>query len=154
MGTRAIVGISNKYHQNIKCVMVSYDGGFDNVGKILYQHYNNYEMAKQIVELGNLTSIAPNFGNTAKSCWEHINMPFDKQGIVSHMRDCSGWNDYPTDCSYETNKPRHYANFKELKNDYDSVRYFYIHDTIQWRTASYETNFRFVPLGRAIKILI
>ena len=111
MGTKSIIGISNKNHKNITFIMVSYDGYIHYVGRLLQKYYNNYEMAKRIVELGDLTSLAPNFENHAMSHNESLDLPFEQQGIISHLRDCVRWSDYPIICG-EYDKPKYHKNIK------------------------------------------
>ena len=59
--TRARVGIKSTSGK-IKSIYVHYDGGLSNVGADLKKYYKNIDKVKQLLNLGNLSSIGKEIG--------------------------------------------------------------------------------------------
>ena len=60
MGTRARIGV--KTSEGIKSIYLHYDGYPSHAGAILEEHYNDAEKVQQLIEMGDMSSLAPDIG--------------------------------------------------------------------------------------------
>lgn len=58
MSTRSGIGIRED-DGSISAIYCHFDGYLDHVGRILYEHYSSPERARQLINLGGLSSIGP-----------------------------------------------------------------------------------------------
>lgn len=67
MGTYATIGIMNEDDYSVTASQVKWDGGLWSVGKLLLQHYNTEEKARELVSLGNVDKVYPTIEETKAS---------------------------------------------------------------------------------------
>lgn len=70
MGTHALVAYKDKETGYVKSRYVHYDGYIRNgVGETIFKHYNTYELAKAVVELGDGSTIEKTLEESAKEAY-------------------------------------------------------------------------------------
>lgn len=62
MSTRSCIGIIDKETQEVTTIYVHFDGYPSGNGQILLDHYQDPEKVKQLIELGNLSSLGREIG--------------------------------------------------------------------------------------------
>lgn len=125
MATRSRIIIKN--NDEYKGIYCHFDGDIESVGVTLFKHYNNEEKVKQLIELGNISSI----GNDLESC-------------VAYSRD-RGENK-------EDNKAfiKHsfYDCYWHVRGE---IEFFYVFDNGQWFVATHK-DAKLKPLANFFEI--
>ncbi len=120
MSTRSLIGVHNKVDDTVDCVYCHFDGHVDHptgVGQMLRIHYNTLEKAKEVLELGDLSSLE----ETVDKCVAYHRDRGDD------IEDCKSRNirltEYHKDILYADNYDYLYL----LKEDTDDgyVKWFY-----------------------------
>ena len=57
MATNCTIGYIDKDSNEYKIIYVHYDGGFNHTGEILFEKYNSYKKAKDLVSLNHLQQV-------------------------------------------------------------------------------------------------
>jgi hypothetical protein len=129
MSTSSRIGIL-QLDGTIKSIYCHWDGYLDGVGKMLYEHYQDYDKIQSLIRLGNVSGIRENIApiNGTKHSFEH-----PQEGVViAYMRDRGTTND-------EAKISSTIFNFMLLcKNDGVNYVYLYLAETKTWKCASYE----------------
>ena len=134
MGTRSTIGV--KENGNYKLIYCHWDGYYDNNGMILHKHYQDIDKVKQLIELGDLSSLNKN-----------VEGGEEEDRCVSYIRDLGG--DIKCDCYQE-------ALEKDVNNylgDYWDREYLYIYDceTKTWMTNQHKHTDKLKPLYDTLK---
>ncbi len=67
MSTKSLIGVHNKVDNTVDCIYCHFDGYVDHsagVGQLLRIHYNTFEKAQTLLELGDISALA----ETIESC--------------------------------------------------------------------------------------
>lgn len=92
MSTRGHVAI--KEDGKYRYIYNHHDSYIDGLGITLYKHYNNIKKIKNLLELGDTSSIGSTPENSANSYKEHLNRSVEERGTVAFFRESKRWKDY------------------------------------------------------------
>ena len=124
MSTRAYIAIRDE-DMRYKYIYNHFDSYIDGLGIILYQHYDNTETVKALIELGNTSSIGNTIKNTAQSYKEHLERQDEDMGTVAEFRESRRWEDFWfRDIAWEKCAPKETDNLDDLMIE----EYLYIFD--------------------------
>lgn len=62
MGTRSTIALQNIENFYVTSIYCHWDGYLDHVGKLLLTHYNSESRVKELLALGNVSSLGPTLG--------------------------------------------------------------------------------------------
>ena len=79
MGTRSTISIKTKDNK-FKTIYCHWDGYPSNNGRLLLEHYGDEKKVKELIELGDISSLAPMVAPYETSC--HVKREFTSDGIV------------------------------------------------------------------------
>ena len=85
MGTRSNICVYNEEKEEVIQSYCSYDSYYTNSGIMLQKHYNSAELAKQLVELGHISSIRPNLNPDPQ--FPHTDEQKQENVVFSFLRD-------------------------------------------------------------------
>ena len=104
MSTRGHVGI--KENGKYRYIYNHHDSYIDGLGITLYQHYKDADKVRELIALGNTSSIGSTVEEGgSKTYREHLDKPLEERGTVSYFRDINRWEDYSGHCEWEEEKP-------------------------------------------------
>jgi len=117
------------------------DSYIEGLGITLFKHYNNAELVRALVGLGNTSSIYNTIENTATSYREHINRDREERGTVANFRDSQRWADLRDyDLTWDECKPIVTDNINEVLGE--AFTYIYDVDASKWLIACDEDHYR------------
>lgn len=104
MSTRGHVAI--KENGKYTYIYNHHDSYIDDLGITLYQHYKDVDKVKELIALGNTSSIGSTVEEGgSKTYREHLDKPLEERGTVAYFRDINRWEDCNEHCEWEDEKP-------------------------------------------------
>ena len=64
MSTRSLIAIKEINREDVKVIYCHHDGYFEYVGAVLLEHYNNPDKVRELIKLGNLSSLGATLKDT------------------------------------------------------------------------------------------
>ena len=153
MATRSTIALEFA-DGTVQQVYCHWDGYLSNNGRILQDYYSDPFKLRQLIDLGDISSLGPNIGE------KH---PFDNpyqygtpEYFAEHEKRSDSTTFYGRDRGETGVKARRYANYDEYTRKLQGEEYNYILRNIDgravWFVSCYDTNDRFVPLEQAFKM--
>lgn len=62
MGTSSLIGFQDPDDGVIRAVGCHFDGYYDHVGRVLHEHYRDISKLRELIRLGNLSTLGPEIG--------------------------------------------------------------------------------------------
>ena len=118
-------------------IYAHWDGYLDHNGKILYEHYTDPYKVRELMDLGDVSSLHPNIG---------------KKHSFDDRSACDGQcTFYGRDRGEEGCDQRMFKDFEDYvaNHQYEEYEYILRRDGI-WYVQCYSTNSKYLPLGEAI----
>ena len=104
MSTRGHVAI--KENGKYRYIYNHHDSYIDGLGITLYQHYKDVDKVRELIALGNTSSIGATVEEGgSKTYREHLDKPLEERGTVAAFRDINRWEDCSEHCEWEEEKP-------------------------------------------------
>lgn len=104
MSTRGHVAI--KENGKYRYIYNHHDSYIDGLGITLYQHYKDVNKVRELIALGNTSSIGSTVEEGgSKTYREHLDKPLEERGTVAAFRDINRWEDCSEHCEWEEEKP-------------------------------------------------
>lgn len=104
MSTRGHIAI--KENGKYKYIYNHHDSYIDGLGITLYKHYQDVNKVKELIALGNTSSIGATVEEGgSKTYQEHLNKPLEDRGTVANFRDINRWEDCNEHCEWKDEKP-------------------------------------------------
>lgn len=131
MSTRSNIGILNG-NGTVTAIYCHWDGYIEYTGKILSEHYQEIEKAKELISGGDLSSLHPKIKPTGAHSFDN---PQDDVCVYYHRDRGENW---------EQTKPKTFKNIFELYNASKKswCEYLYIYIGNDWYyTKTYDENF-------------
>ena len=149
MGTRSTIALEFA-DGTVQQVYCHWDGYLEHNGKILYQHYGNPFKLRELIDLGDLSSLRPNIGE------QHAFSPFEvKMPLAEH--DAL----YGEMCTFyardrgETCPAHKFKDYADYVENHAYQEYEYILRQVDgqavWFVAEHKNNY--VPLADALAVL-
>ena len=104
MSTRGHVAI--KENGKYRYIYNHHDSYIDGLGITLYQHYKDADKVRELIALGNTSSIGATVEEGgSKTYREHLDKPLEERGTVAAFRDINRWEDCSEHSEWEEEKP-------------------------------------------------
>ena len=104
MSTRGHVAI--KENGKYRYIYNHHDSYIDGLGITLYQHYKDANKVRELIALGNTSSIGATVEERGSRTYrEHLDKPLEERGTVAAFRDINRWEDCSEHCEWEEEKP-------------------------------------------------
>lgn len=152
MATRGRIAI--KENGKYKYVYNQWDSYIDNLGITLYKFYKEVDKVKELINLGDLSSVGCTIENNEKSYTEFMNLTGTEckyRGTVSFYREGREWNDYPgynPDRQWDEVKPRETEDINEVLDE--EFTYIFDVDKDKWYVAYDRDNFEIRELEHVL----
>jgi hypothetical protein len=149
MATRSSISIRNAdgSYTGIYC---HFDGYLTNNGRILCEHYTNEDKIRELMALGDISSLKPEIGE--QHPFDGPCMFSDPKAYDAYKAKFGSWckaygrDRGEPDCEARTH-PTLEALMDQIEQEYD-----YLWDGEQWMVRFYTTDTRFVPLEEALAL--
>jgi hypothetical protein len=82
MSTHSNIGILNQ-DESVTSIYCHFDGYLDGVGRILFEHYKDETKIRQLMDLGDISSLGPEIGNKV----DRTSYDLDDQQCIAYGRD-------------------------------------------------------------------
>lgn len=147
MSTRGNIGI--KENGKYTCIYNQYDSYIDGLGIILYQHYKDVNKVKELIALGDTSSVGATVEEGgSKSYREHLDKPISQRGTVSYFRDINRWKDCNEYYEWDKIKPFETENLEDVLEQ--SYTYIFDTDTNKWYVAYWNDNYTIRDLEKVL----
>ncbi|WP_368249347.1 hypothetical protein [Fusicatenibacter saccharivorans] len=147
MSTRGYVAI--KENGKYKYIYNHHDSYIDGLGITLYKYYKNVNKVKELIALGNTSSIGSTVEEgRSKTYKEHLDKPLEQRGTVAAFRDINRWEDCCETTEWEDEKPLE----TEYLSDVLGEEFTYIFDTEdnRWYFAYWNDKYRLRDLEKTL----
>ena len=126
-------------------VYCHWDGYLSNNGKILFENYSNPFILRDLIDLGDISSLGPNIGKAhpfSQFEIEKDNPDFDKLIALHELAKNSGWTTfYGRDRGEADVEARYFKDFADYSDNVQFEEYNYILRTDgRWYVSSYNTD--------------
>jgi hypothetical protein len=138
MGTRSTIALMDD-QGGIEQIYCHWDGYLDYNGRILHQHYQDPAKIRQLIELGNLSSLAGEIG-----CQHTRGEPNARHWCCAYGRDQGE--------SPESVKAQRYENRRDYDRHGNSQEYDYLYQQGCWWVRSSTQRYGWMPLDEALEI--
>ena len=147
MSTRSHVAI--KENGKYRYIYNHSDSYIEGLGITLFQHYSDVEKVRELINLGNTSSIFGKLENTAKSYREHLDRPLEERETVADFRERKRWDDF---CNYELTWEECEAVETENIEEVLGEEFTYIYDTedSKWYVAYWKDDFEIRELEKVL----
>ena len=115
MATRGRIAI--KENGKYRYIYNHYDSYLDNLGVTLFKFYKDADKVRELINLGNVSSVGETVENTATCYKEHMDLDNQHKGTVAFFREGRNWTDfdyYNPDESWEDCKPTEVDTLEEV----------------------------------------
>ena len=122
MGTRSTIALEFA-DGTVQQVYCHWDGYLEHNGKILAKHYSNPFILRDLIDLGDLSSLRPNIG--VKHAFSQLDIPQDERDAfeAAHSDSCTF---YGRDRDEAGTASKKFANFDDYKANHQYEEYEYI----------------------------
>lgn len=143
MSTRGNIAI--KENDVYTYIYNHHDSYLDGVGITLYKHYKDVEKVKQLIALGDLSSVGVTVEEGGSISYEDsLNKPLDERGTVAYFRDGNRWESSFSYEEWEDVKPFLTYNINDvLGNDFTYI--FNVEENC-WYAGYWKDNYKLYKL--------
>ena len=117
MATRGRIAI--KENGKYRYIYNHYDSHLDNLGVTLFKYYKNVDKVRELINLGDVSSVGKTVENTASCYKEFMDLDNDHRGTVAYFREGRTWKDfdhYNPNEEWENCKPTEVDTLEEVLN--------------------------------------
>jgi hypothetical protein len=141
MATRSTIALEFA-DGTVQQVYSHWDGYLEHNGKILFEHYSDPFKLRDLIDLGDISSLGPNIGEHhpfSKYEIQEDNPNFDKLIALHELAEKAGWTTfYGRDRGEDGVSARKFANYEDYKANHQYEEFEYILRTDgNWYVSSY-----------------
>ena len=121
MGTRSTIALEFA-DGTVEQVYCHWDGYLDHNGAILKEHYSDPYKLRELIDLGDLSSLRPNIGT--KHAFSQFSLPADQ--VEAYKKQTEDWCTFYTRDRGEDCPARKYKNYADYEANHSYEEYEYI----------------------------
>ena len=147
MSTRGHIAI--KENGKYKYIYNHYDSYIDGLGITLYKYYKNVNKVKELIALGNTSSIGSTIEEGGSETYkDHMSKPLEQRGTVAAFRDINRWEDCDETTTWENEKPLETEYFLDMLGQ-DFIYVFDVEDD-RWYFAYWNDEYKLRDLEKTL----